>query len=107
MPVVPMFHANAWGYPYLATLQGAKLVYPGPCLDADSLLEDMEQERVTWAAGVPTIWMGDPRAARRGARPVGSLRDEGHARGRLRGAARDDRRLRGAARTAHLPGLGE
>jgi fatty-acyl-CoA synthase len=58
MPVVPMFHANAWGYPYLATLQGAKLVYPGPHLDADSLLDDMEQERVSWAAGVPTIWMG-------------------------------------------------
>ncbi|MDE3026557.1 MAG: AMP-binding protein, partial [Acidobacteriota bacterium] len=58
MPVVPMFHANAWGYPYLATLQGAKLVYPGPHLDPQSLLEDMEQERVNWAAGVPTIWMG-------------------------------------------------
>ena len=58
MPVVPMFHANAWGYPYLATMQGAKLVYPGPHLDPDSLLENMEQEKVTWAAGVPTIWMG-------------------------------------------------
>jgi fatty-acyl-CoA synthase len=58
MPVVPMFHANAWGYPYLATMQGAKLVYPGPHLDPDSLLENMEQERVSWAAGVPTIWMG-------------------------------------------------
>ena len=58
LPVVPMFHANAWGYPYLATMQGAKLVYPGPHLDPDSLLEDMEQEKVTWAAGVPTIWMG-------------------------------------------------
>ena len=58
MPVVPMFHANAWGYPYLATMQGAKLVYPGPHLDPDSLLENMEQEEVTWAAGVPTIWMG-------------------------------------------------
>jgi len=58
LPVVPMFHANAWGYPYLATMQGTKLVYPGPHLDADSLLEDMEQEKVTWAAGVPTIWMG-------------------------------------------------
>jgi fatty-acyl-CoA synthase len=58
LPVVPMFHANAWGYPYLATMQGAKLVYPGPHLDPDSLLEDMEAERVTWAAGVPTIWMG-------------------------------------------------
>jgi fatty-acyl-CoA synthase len=58
MPVVPMFHANAWGYPYLATMQGAKIVYPGPHLDPDSLLENMEQERVSWAAGVPTIWMG-------------------------------------------------
>jgi fatty-acyl-CoA synthase len=58
MPVVPMFHANAWGYPYLATMQGAKLVYPGPHLDPDSLLDNMEQERVSWAAGVPTIWMG-------------------------------------------------
>jgi fatty-acyl-CoA synthase len=58
MPVVPMFHANAWGYPYIATMVGAKLVYPGPHLDPQSLLEDMTQEGVTWAAGVPTIWMG-------------------------------------------------
>ena len=58
LPVVPMFHANAWGYPYLATMQGAKLVYPGPHLDPESLLEDMTQEKVAWAAGVPTIWMG-------------------------------------------------
>jgi fatty-acyl-CoA synthase len=58
MPVVPMFHANAWGYPYIATMVGAKLVYPGPHLDPQSLLEDMTQEAVTWSAGVPTIWMG-------------------------------------------------
>ena len=58
LPVVPMFHANAWGYPYLAASLGAKIVYPGPLLDPHSLLEDFEQERVTWAAGVPTIWMG-------------------------------------------------
>jgi fatty-acyl-CoA synthase len=58
LPVVPMFHANAWGYPYLATMQGAKLVYPGPHLDPESLLELMDVERVNWAAGVPTIWMG-------------------------------------------------
>jgi fatty-acyl-CoA synthase len=57
MPVVPMFHANAWGYPYIATMVGAKLVYPGPHLDPQSLLEDMTQESVTWSAGVPTIWM--------------------------------------------------
>jgi acyl-CoA synthetase (AMP-forming)/AMP-acid ligase II len=58
LPVVPMFHANAWGYPYLATLLGSKLVYPGPHLDAESLLEAFVQEGVTWSAGVPTIWMG-------------------------------------------------
>jgi acyl-CoA synthetase (AMP-forming)/AMP-acid ligase II len=58
LPVVPMFHANAWGYPYLATLQGAKLVYPGQHLDPESLLDAMVQEQVAWAAGVPTIWMG-------------------------------------------------
>ncbi len=58
LPVVPMFHANAWGYPYLATMLGAKVVYPGPHLDAESLLDACVQEGVTWAAGVPTIWMG-------------------------------------------------
>jgi fatty-acyl-CoA synthase len=58
LPVVPMFHANAWGYPYVATMLGAKLVYPGQHLDALSLLEDFEQEKVTWSAGVPTIWFG-------------------------------------------------
>jgi fatty-acyl-CoA synthase len=58
LPVVPMFHANAWGYPYLATALGTKLVYPGPFLDPESLLEDFESERVTWTAGVPTIWLG-------------------------------------------------
>jgi fatty-acyl-CoA synthase len=58
LPVVPMFHANAWGYPYLATMLGAKLVYPGPHLDPESLLEDFVQEQVTWTAGVPTIWLG-------------------------------------------------
>jgi fatty-acyl-CoA synthase len=58
LPVVPMFHANAWGYPYVATMLGAKLVYPGPHLDPQSLLEDFVQERVTWSAGVPTIWLG-------------------------------------------------
>src|SRR5207248_5235013 len=57
-PVVPMFHANAWGYPYIATMLGAKQVYPGPHLDPESLLDDFEQEGVTVTAGVPTIWMG-------------------------------------------------
>jgi fatty-acyl-CoA synthase len=58
MPVVPMFHANAWGYPYVAVMAGAKLMYPGPHLDPESLLENVVEEKVTWAAGVPTIWLG-------------------------------------------------
>jgi fatty-acyl-CoA synthase len=58
LPVVPMFHANAWGYPYLAAMLGTKLVYPGQFLDPESLLDDFEQERVTLSAGVPTIWLG-------------------------------------------------
>jgi fatty-acyl-CoA synthase len=58
LPVVPMFHANAWGYPYLAAMVGAKLVFPGPFLDPESLLEDFVAEKVTWTAGVPTIWLG-------------------------------------------------
>ncbi|MFM0304251.1 3-(methylthio)propionyl-CoA ligase [Paraburkholderia sediminicola] len=57
-PVVPMFHVNAWGLPFSAALTGAKLVMPGPKLDADSLFELFEQERVTFTAGVPTIWLG-------------------------------------------------
>ena len=58
LPVVPMFHANAWGYPYLAAMIGTKLVFPGPHLDPESLLEAFVQEQVTWTAGVPTIWLG-------------------------------------------------
>ncbi len=57
MPVVPMFHANAWGLPYTATLAGAALVLPGPKLDAISVLDLLAQERVTITAGVPTVWM--------------------------------------------------
>jgi fatty-acyl-CoA synthase len=58
LPVVPMFHANAWGYPYLAPMLGAKLVFPGPHLDPESLLDAIVEEGVTWAAGVPSIWFG-------------------------------------------------
>jgi fatty-acyl-CoA synthase len=57
LPVVPMFHANAWGMPYAATLVGAKQVFTGPHLDAASLVDLMQRERVTVAGGVPTIWM--------------------------------------------------
>ncbi len=58
LPVVPMFHANAWGLPYAAVMTGAKLVMPGPHLDAASLVDLFARERVTLTAGVPTIWMG-------------------------------------------------
>ena len=56
-PVVPMFHVNAWGIPYTAVMMGAKLVFPGPHLDAESLLDLYQSEQVTLTAGVPTIWM--------------------------------------------------
>ena len=56
MPVVPMFHVNAWGLPYVAALVGCKVVYPGPAMDGKSIYELMESEQVTMAAGVPTIW---------------------------------------------------
>ncbi len=58
LPVVPMFHAAAWGLPFAAVATGAKLVFPGPHLDARSLLDLMAAERVTLAGGVPTIWLG-------------------------------------------------
>ena len=58
LPVVPMFHVNAWGLPYLAAMVGAKLVMPGPYLDPPSLLELFSGEKVTIGAGVPTIWLG-------------------------------------------------
>ncbi|MFZ6690722.1 3-(methylthio)propionyl-CoA ligase [Undibacterium sp. SXout20W] len=58
LPVVPMFHVNAWGLPYSAPLTGAKLVFPGPHLDGKSLYELFEQEQVTFSAGVPTVWLG-------------------------------------------------
>jgi fatty-acyl-CoA synthase len=57
-PVVPMFHAAAWGLPYIALLTGAKLVFPGPHLDPSSIVGLIESERVTVAGGVPTIWLG-------------------------------------------------
>ena len=56
LPVVPMFHINAWCIPYAAPIVGAKLVLPGPKLDGPSIYELMESERVTVSAGVPTIW---------------------------------------------------
>ena len=57
LPVVPMFHANAWGIPYTATMMGASLVLPGPMLDAESVLDLLADEKVSLTAGVPTVWM--------------------------------------------------
>ncbi len=58
MPVVPMFHVNAWGLPHSCAMTGAKIVFPGAAMDGASLFELLEQEKVTMSAGVPTIWMG-------------------------------------------------
>ncbi len=58
LPVVPMFHANAWGLPHSCAAVGAKMVFPGPKLDPESLLDLMASEKVTFSAGVPTIWIG-------------------------------------------------
>ena len=58
LPVVPMFHVNAWGIPYLGTMNGCKLVFPGAALDGKSLYELFETEQVTVTAGVPTVWLG-------------------------------------------------
>ena len=57
LPVVPMFHVNAWGIPYGAAMTGAKLVFPGPALDGKSVHDLLESEQVTMAAGVPTVWL--------------------------------------------------
>jgi fatty-acyl-CoA synthase len=57
LPVVPMFHVNAWGIPYAAAMCGAKLVMPGARMDGEALYELMEAEGVTLSAGVPTVWM--------------------------------------------------
>ena len=56
LPVVPMFHVNAWGLPYCATMVGCKLVFPGPALDGKSVYDLIEQEQVSFSAGVPTVW---------------------------------------------------
>jgi len=58
LPVVPMFHVNAWGIPYSAAMTGAKLVFPGAALDGKSVYDLIEAEGVTMSAGVPTVWLG-------------------------------------------------
>jgi fatty-acyl-CoA synthase len=56
LPVVPMFHVNAWGLPYACAMTGAKMGFPGPAMDGKSIFELIEAEKVTFAAGVPTVW---------------------------------------------------
>ncbi|GAA4869753.1 long-chain fatty acid--CoA ligase [Pseudonocardia benzenivorans] len=58
LPVVPMFHANAWGLPYGALMAGSNLVFPGPNMTPDAILDLLSSEKVTVTGGVPTIWMG-------------------------------------------------
>jgi fatty-acyl-CoA synthase len=58
MPIVPMFHVNAWGLPYAAMLAGSTLVLPGPAMSSQALVRQLQRHRVTFAAGVPTIWRG-------------------------------------------------
>ena len=58
LPVVPMFHVNAWGLPYAVLLSGAKMVFPGAALDGKSLYDLFEAEGVSFSAGVPTVWLG-------------------------------------------------
>lgn len=58
LPVAPMFHANAWGLPYSCAMAGARLILPGPNVDAENVLDLIGQEHVTIACGVPTVWLG-------------------------------------------------
>jgi len=75
LPVVPLFHVNAWGVPYAAPLTGTALVFPGPNLDGASLWQLMEEERVFSSWGVPTVWMGLMEEIRKRGRPPAGLGD--------------------------------
>ena len=74
MPVVPMFHVNAWGLPFTSTMVGAKQVFPGPHLQPRDLAELIQGEQVTVAAGVPTLWIGLYNLLEREKYDVSSLR---------------------------------
>ena len=74
MPVVPLFHVNAWGVPYCAAMVGARLVMPGPGLDGDSLVNLIDTYKVTMALGVPTIWLGLLASARKSGSTLESLK---------------------------------
>ncbi|UOY93552.1 long-chain fatty acid--CoA ligase [Ectobacillus sp. JY-23] len=74
LPVVPMFHVNAWGLPYASVWFGTKLVLPGPMFTPKLLLELIQEERVTFTAGVPTIWLGVLMELESGSYDTSSLR---------------------------------
>jgi fatty-acyl-CoA synthase len=74
LPVVPMFHANAWGMPFAATFFGSTQVLPGPQFTPKLILELIEQEKVTTTAGVPTIWLGVLNELEKGSYDVSTLR---------------------------------
>lgn len=74
LPVVPMFHVNAWGVPYIAAAVGCKLVFPGPGLDGASLVKLIDDENVSLALGVPTIWQGLLAALKESGSKVASLK---------------------------------
>ncbi|MBL8913339.1 MAG: long-chain-fatty-acid--CoA ligase [Archangium sp.] len=74
LPVVPMFHVNAWGVPYAAAMVGSKLVLPGPALDGKSLLDLIEAEGVNSALGVPTVWLGLLAAAKAAGKKMSTLK---------------------------------
>lgn len=74
LPVVPMFHANAWGFPFTGAFVGAKLVLPGAQLGGDAIADLVEKERVTLGAGVPTVWNLVLQSLRKRPRDVSSLK---------------------------------
>ncbi len=74
LPIVPMFHANAWGFPHAATWFGTKQVLPGPNVTPQLILELVETEKVTLSAGVPTVWLGVMQALEQGNYDTSSLR---------------------------------
>ena len=71
--IVPMFHANAWGTPYAAPMAGAKMVFPGPHLDGESLVELIHSEKITLSAAVPTVWLGILQYLKKSGKGLGAL----------------------------------
>lgn len=74
LPIVPMFHANAWGFPFAALNFGASMVLPGPMMTPSLILDLIEQEKITITAGVPTIWLGVLAEQEKQQRDLSSLR---------------------------------